>query len=1201
MKHKLSEYIELNTNFKTSVNLCLDLKRTAKIRGYIPTKSSLEILNQYLESVVNNKNQATLLVGPYGKGKSQLLLILLTLLSLKKNDENTALIDRLIAKIKTNGEIGEKTASNIEKIRKIQKPYIPVLIQNPGGDLTQAFIYALFEALKAEGLENIIPDTAYDAALSRIDEWKKNYPDTYASFTNLLKERGNSVSRMTKELKKYSGEALSVFSELYPAITAGSVFNPLVTNDVFSLYGSISDKLTSEHGYAGLYIIFDEFSKYIEGLSEKNVGNEMNLLQSICELASDSKNGEVFFTMVAHKSIKEYGKYLPRDLINSFTGIEGRLKEKLFITSTKNNYELIRHAIEKNSEIRTDDSYKAYISSKNVDKYYQLPCFRSSFTYEDFKEIIIEGCYPLNPIAAYLLLNISEKIAQNERTLFTFIANDEAGSLARFIKNHKAGEKAIVDADMIYDYFSGLFKNEVLNTSVHNIWLNAEYALSKCNDESERKLIKTLACFLITGKEELPATRSFLLNACDNDFDEGLLDELKKKELIYMRESSAAYLFKTRAGSSLKKEIRTQRKLKKNTNYSAVFEAVSQLHFIIPRKYNSETKMTRYFRHEYMNIDTFMSINDPEAFFDKEKFCDGLAVSLFMLKDSVTYSAKEIINHYKNLKERKLIIILPEKSFSFQNQIKDYEILQELKNGDFFNETEENEVLKRELPLLEDDLEKVIKSRMDEVYSGDKKCRVYYLDDTLSVKDASFSELEHSVSLCCHQIYNKTPLINNEIINRRVIITSPTKKSRLKIIEAILNGTADESFYNNTSQEATVFRALLINPELAHKTEANSGLYDVITEIENYVSSCSGKKQSLLPLINKLTETPYGMRKAVIPIYLAHVLAAGHEDKVIYFTDYERQMTADIIVNMCEKPGDYYLFISKESAEKEKYIKQLNALFSVNENRNLSENRIKNIVICMQRWFRSLPQLSRNLSDLDICEDIPDDKRKIYRSFKSILQPLDVNPYEMLFTTFPALWESSDFTVIAENISSTKDFFDKYMSKILRLATLKTYEIFNADSENGDLYHILKDWYASQSTASKQEILNGHAGSFMACIEKLNIFNDEEVTKLLIKASTDVYAENLGDGALSTFADELAACKKTVESTSDSQDNDRLKLVYTDQNGNEKIKYYDKPQNDSTNVLKNILEDTLADFDDLSKSERISALVEILDKIITQP
>ena len=39
------------------------------------------------------------------------------------------------------------------------------------------------------------------------------------------------------------------------------------------------------------------------------------------------------------------------------------------------------------------------------------------------------------PLTAYALLNISEKVAQNERSIFTFLANDEKGSLVNLIEN----------------------------------------------------------------------------------------------------------------------------------------------------------------------------------------------------------------------------------------------------------------------------------------------------------------------------------------------------------------------------------------------------------------------------------------------------------------------------------------------------------------------------------------------------------------------------------------------------------------------------------------------------------------------------------------------------------------------------------------------------------------------------------------------
>ena len=50
-----------------------------------------------------------------------------------------------------------------------------------------------------------------------------------------------------------------------------------------------------------------------------------------------------------------------------------------------------------------------YFGRAKVDEYYKIPAFRSAFTNIDFEEIIVKGCYPLSPVSAYALLNISEK------------------------------------------------------------------------------------------------------------------------------------------------------------------------------------------------------------------------------------------------------------------------------------------------------------------------------------------------------------------------------------------------------------------------------------------------------------------------------------------------------------------------------------------------------------------------------------------------------------------------------------------------------------------------------------------------------------------------------------------------------------------------------------------------------------------------
>ncbi len=1191
--NSLNEVVELNKGFKTAINLYLNINKSEKILNYIPTKSSLLFLKEYLGAVKNNKEQATLLVGPYGKGKSHFLLVLLAILSIKPNGESEDVIKKLVEKFDKTGEIENEVIELIGHFQKNKKPFLPVIINGGQGDLNQAFLHSLDEALKREKLNDLVPDTYYSFAIKRIEEWKNDFPNTYIEFERHLLEYSKTGKELKADLRCFSKKALDLFQMIYPKVTSGSEFNPFAVSDVLPLYKEVSEKLVDGYGYSGIYIVFDEFSKFIESQEGTATGNNMKLLQDICELAMESTNTQVFITMVAHKSIKEYGKYLSADTINSFTGIEGRIVEKYFITSSKNNYELIKNAIIKKIEdLSCIPKSDIYIGEEAFYKFYQVPVFRSNFEREDFKNIILKGCYPLNPISAYLLLNISEKVAQNERTLFTFISNDEPHSMARFIYDHVAEMLWGVGADLIYDYFSGLFKKEIINELVHNEWLNAEYALSKCETEEQRRIIKTLALFLIVNKEEeLPANEKFLANAVYLSEGSEVFEKLLKKELIYKKGSTGYFAFKTRAGSALKSEIKKQRDIKGvSVNIGKVLQVVLGKAFYFPRKYNTERMMTRYFRHEFLNVDDFLEIKDASVFFDENETADGKVISLYSLH---SINSEIVLEHVQELKCKKLVVVCPKQNFKLIKQARDFEILQELKGNTTF--LSNNEVLKKELFIMEEDLLKELGEFILNEYEDSIDTKVYFYNGS-EVESFKANQVEKAVNYCCEEVYYLTPIINNEMINRRNINTGATKKARYNIVHAILTHNDNEKFYKGTNQEATIYRSLLCRTGIKNGIPSKE-MENILEKINKYVESCADKKTSILKLIKELTTEPYGIRNGVIPVYLAYVLANRKEDLVVYFSDLEVQISADIIINMCEKPEDYALFVSKEDLEKEKYISSLNELFHVEEQVNLSENRIKNIVICMQRWFRALPQVTRNASNLENYKIFESRKRQMIK-LKHILQNVDINSYEILFVKFPTIFETKDnLEDTYKVLDEIKTAYDDYYDWVLNTTLHAVKEMFG-NSKNMDLYHMLKNWYDNQSELSKRGLHSGRITNFMTTLEKLSVYDNYEVLRKVVKAISNVYIENWNDSSYEEFIRNLTVLKKEIEEIQEEETDGKLKLEFIGQSGKRIEKFYERVDESSGNVFRNVIEDALEDFEDLSVNDRVAILLEMIEKII---
>lgn len=1185
----LNDIISFNNNFKTAINLYLSLNKPDKVLSYIPTKSSVKFLGEYAEAIIKNKEQATLLVGPYGKGKSHLLLVLLAVLSMERTDKNSEIIKKLINKIKDIDEIGYLVADNLKKIWKKEK-FLPILITDTTGDLNQAFLLGLNEALKRDGLTELIPDTYYSIAQDKLLDWKINYKDTFEKFEMKIAEHGMNIQQFQSNLKRFSKETLNIFKKIYPEVTAGSDFNPMTVSEVLPLYKSTCEKLKEEYGYSGIYIVFDEFSKFIESQDGIATGANMKLVQDICELATDSHGAQLFFTMVAHKSIKEYGKYLSQDIINSFTGIEGRIIEKYFITSSKNNYELIKNAIIKSSGFlnKIPNSNK-YFGSGVCDKYYQLPAFRSNFNRTEFEKTILKGCYPLNPMGAYILLNISEKVAQNERTLFTFVSNDEPHSMARYVAGHKESDDWVIGVDLIYDYFSTLFKKEVSNEYIHNLWLSAEYALERCMTEDQKKIIKALAVILIVNKEdELPASDKNLNLCVALDDGPQAINELVQLEFIYQKSSTGNYMFKTKAGSELKKEIKRQRSLKgDNVNYAKALIDVTGKYYVIPRKYNTIFSMTRYFTNQFMDINDFLDINSSDILLS-DCSGDGKVITLYSFSK---LEQEKVKNHLIDLNDSRIVIICPKKSLRLKKQLKDYEIIQELRNNQSF--TANNKILKKEMPLLIEDITDEINTYLSEIYEEDSNTKVLY-NDNGEIKIIKVGNEETAVNKCCETLFTKTPEINNELVNREVIGTTQTKKARINIINAILSNNDTEEYYTGTSQEATIYRALFTvtgikDNNIKHNVQC------VLKEINNFIESCSDKKVSMSILVSRLKSKPYGMRMGVIPFYLAYVMENRREDIVVYFADKEIPVDADIIVNMCENSDDYSVYVSREDLQKEKYICELNRLFFVEENRNLSANRIKNIFICMQRWFRALPQVSRNLVDIDKYIE----SKNIITSMKFIkksMQQMEFNPFESLFVEFPKKFGTQSLEGTFCVLDDCKTYYDDYFDWIQARIISEIYTIWGGKKKR-DLFHCLKEWYENQSKRSKQALYDRKMTSFMTVIETLDVYNDTEVAKKIAKAVTDVYVENWNVGSIEEFIDNLKNVKTGIESLKDEISTGEMTLSFTRKNGEPFEKTYNYADESTGSVLRNIIEDTLEEYDDLSVNDRVSILLEMIEKI----
>ena len=1164
---RLSELVKIDSRFEKAVNLQLDIDNNKKIASYIPTHSAMNILRDFMKSIqMPDSERASLFIGPYGKGKSHLLLILLNLISAGDSDE----INALLRKIK---KIDSDTYDVIRDVRKRFAPFLPVVITPGNGTLAQAFIRNLSAALTRAGLDDVVPDDYYSAAIHTIEMWKEQYPETYKGFEGCI----DNADAFVDSLRGYDAEAMSIFRGLYPKLTSGSVFNPLIDEDAVSVYRSVNRKLRDHYRYKGIFIIFDEFSKFLEGSDPERFSSDMAALQGICELANSSREEQLHIVCVVHRSIKTY-KDLPESVMNAFRGVEGRLTEKRFIVSSQNNYELIADAITKTPVYK---KWKPEAKDRNslIQDSYSIKSLRTLFDCGDYERIIGDGCYPLTPVAAMLLLNLSELIAQNERTLFTYIAGKEIGGLYYTVK--KAENDKSIGVGNIYDYFSTMMRDSFL-PSIHHEWVKAEYALSQTEDEAEQQIIKGLAVIrMINKRSEIPAADDVLRLAAGFAVDEyePARDRLVETGIIKLRQRTGEYEFRANTGVDV--ETLVGDCIQKNfmrIDAGSVLRAAVREKYTLPKKHNQTYRITRFFNHCFMTQEQYLALNNP-SYLEWKSVPDGVIIHIL---PGTEVDMEKVELHTREIGDSTLIVRMPSHSgFDYSYAAKRFKAIRKVIADSEYDD--DRQVIRRELEDLLEDTIGGINDFYLETYASSK---VVMHDGIHTVEGNGINRFVSDVS---DAAYGRTPRINHELINRNVVI-GQIARARGVILKGMLSGADFTNYETGSSAEATIYRAVMLH------TMKDDNLALARKEVRDFIHDSIGTKTPFSAIVDKLMSPPYGMRKGVLPFYILEEMLLLEDMPVISLNDKEVTLSESAIVSAVARPADYYLYVEQETVQKSVYIAELEKLFDdfkiycadIDK-----KNKLAHLACLMQAWYRSLPQSALVFRE----KDYDGQMMEQVTAFRNELAAAYINPRELLFDRIPAIFEGVELSMIAGEIRTIRNDLDAHNHRMKRLAASVIRSTFGI-SDTQDLQQSLLSWHEKLPEEVTKSVLGAEAESLLQFTETLETSDEEEIAGRIVSIITGGYVEDWKDGMLGVFEEQLGAVMKEI---SETRDKGKVKSAVIESKDGRDVLFYDFDINNisSTGIFfRNSLEDMIEEYDGIMDNrEKIGILIDAIKRL----
>ena len=899
MNNNIRKYIDIAKGFQYSVNIGFDIGDDNKIKGFIPTVASLQLLeDMLLSSYPSSTDRARILVGAYGKGKSHIILVLLSLLMIK----DKTLFKDLLLKIKSyNMDLYKYIFSYIES----ERCFLPVIIQGSNASITQSLLSGIKKALEDNGLEDVMPDTHYQAAINAIKKWESEFPDTYSTFATKI---NGLVPEFVNRLCDYDVEAYDNFVNMYPSLTSGSEFNPFLGFDVVNLYTEVIKKL-KERNYDGIFVVYDEFSKFLEAGITKISSSDIKLLQDFAEKCNRSKENQMHLLLVSHKNISNYIDKLPKQKVDGWRGVSERFKHVEIHNNFSQIYEII------SSVILYNKNYKSFCNI-NKDFFDILKEFLSrgdafSELSKEGKDTVVYYCYPLHPVSTFILPRISEKVAQNERTTFTFLSSTQKNTLNSFIEN--ATESfPILTPDYIYDYFESLFKKEVYTSETYTIWKLTTNILNKLindgvdNKHIKIKIVKTIALIYIVGQYDklapLPEMMNeiFKLSVKDSIEITKAIDDLQNKQyVIYMKQSNRYLKLKESTGINIPNLInKTIEMNKEKYNIKDILNKANTENYLYPVRHNDEKEITRYFKFEFITSSELLSINNWN-----KKIGDTNAVGLVLgiiPDDTDASNVLEYILSQKGNNER-IVFILSDARIEFNKILYHYQAVLSLKEKYL---EQDDKLLCQELDIYINDLKEVIDEYVFSFIKPEyRKSSYYYKTKKKNVfRKAQISQLLSSI---CDSIYPRTPIINNELVNKDNI-TSVVARFRNKVIAGLLAKELEPNLgLSGHAQDVSIMRSTLINtnilqdintrPHLLVAGNDDENIQNVLDVIHNFFKETSLKKErNFRMLYDKLTSANYGIgiKKGTIPIFIAVILHSLKQYIVITHKGIELEINA---------------------------------------------------------------------------------------------------------------------------------------------------------------------------------------------------------------------------------------------------------------------------------------------------------------------
>jgi len=706
-----------------------------------------------------------------------------------------------------------------------------------------------------------------------------------------------------------------------------------------------------------LFILIDEFGKFLEYASKHNPEKELYFVQQLAEFCNNPKHNIVLITTV-HQSLESYAYSLSKTQQQEWTKVKGRFREITFNEPVEQLLFLASEHISENFETKT--------SKSEIDKCLKLTTETKAFNFnKDFLKEIASKLYPLDILSANILTLSLQRYGQNERSLFSFLESSDHTGLAKFNKK----ENPFYNLSNVYDYLNFNFYSFL--TSKYNPDFSAWSSIRSSIEEVERafdsnindyiKAVKTIGLLNIFSASgsilDLNFFIEYLKTACGVSDAKEVIKNLEAKNIIRYRSHSKRFILFEGTDLDIQTAlIEAGNKISEVVDITTLLNKHIQFNPVFAKQYSFSTGTPRYF--EFV-ISDYPIQKTPEG------EIDGFVNLVFngKLKES------DIQNKSKQ-QEEAIVYCFFKNAAEIKNLLFEIEKIQKV-----LEENKDDKVAKRELEnIVESQIRLLNHYITDSIYSGSKDVKWFFNGEEKKIADKKdFNKLLSQVSSI---VYDATPVFKNELVNKHKI-SSSIHTAKKNYFKALSNSWDKENLGFEDSKfppEKTIYLSLLkengISPIRENATDVisidrTSTFYKLWSASEDFLESAKSEQLKISELSELLSKRPFKLKQGLIDFWVPTFLFLKRDDFAIFNDEsYIPNLSEENLELIAKYPEKYSIKTFDIEGVKLDIFNSYRTFLNIATEQKFDNNSFIETIKPFIVFYKQLPEYSKNTNRL---------------------------------------------------------------------------------------------------------------------------------------------------------------------------------------------------------------------------------------------